>query len=442
MTVTEKIAAYLDRGRADGTLRPGDKLPPYAELMSMHKTSYNTVQKSLKNLEREGRIKIVNGIGSFISGGETLSVDFFIDKGIFDYEKTREICDRINRERELHLEIHFYDRNVDDALIEQRTEERPAAICLNRNISYNPLRMMDFRMFDDYNQVIGELYCSNKNFSGLQLPFYLGSTQAAVNPGLMKKIGFGNLPERFTTFDWWDDYLAACRNHTLPPSEKLWVEHGLWSFKGIIPFGLTILMNTIKTPETLYQLPFFDTTGGRRMLQIYKSLPTVDLKTRGTFWREECALELQVSSYLGQQPNRDHFQVVPFCVGTRKINFIDTRQLHVVMHNKFRIDEQKRIWEFLKGLLSKPIQKELMAMTGMISARKDMTIGDHAWAGRKDFEFFFPDRDSLLFPVQIFPADTVAALGTLYEQYENNVLGLDEVCRAMDRKVISAWQMT
>ena len=62
----------------------------------------------------------------------------------------------------------------------------------------------------------------------------------------------------------------------------------------------------------------------------------------------------------------------------------------------------------------------------------DVYISDDNTVGKND----------LIFSWQFFPPDTIAALGTLYEQYEFYGAPLDTVVKAMDEKVISAWELT
>ncbi len=61
-----QIADDIRRLIADGTLQPGDQLPPTRELMERYKVSNQTVQGGLRYLTTEGLTQAVPGRGTFV----------------------------------------------------------------------------------------------------------------------------------------------------------------------------------------------------------------------------------------------------------------------------------------------------------------------------------------------------------------------------------------
>ena len=441
MTVTEKVSEYLKKRRSEGLLKPGDRLPPYAELMSIFDTSYNTIQKSLKNLETAGEIRIINGVGSFLSGGDIMDLEVYLSPNYLDFHMMKEIMDEIVEENNLNLNIILRDRNRDAAEIDQLTPERRAAVCLNRNIFYHPMQMLDFSLFEDHDEVMGSLHSFGKYWGHFQIPFFSTVIQAACNRELLHKARF-QIPDGIDSLDWWDDYVTACRNAGIVPAHKWWEKHALWAFKICLPPLLTCLLNERGNAEQPAHLPFFVTKSGRNVMRMLRDHENVPQEASGCFWKEQVGMDTQITSYLTTLENRDKFRVIPYRFHGRKICMSATRFLNVVCHNSLKPDEKKRIWTLLKGLVSKKVQKKICAASGLISVRRDMRPKDHAWCDREDFLAFFPEKNDLIFSWQFFPPDTIAALGTLYEQYEFYGAPLDTVVKAMDEKVISAWELT
>ena len=81
----DEIHQYFAKLQAEKKIKPGDKLPNYAELCRMFHTTYATVQDAFKRMERSGMIQIVHGVGSFSCGGEPVEVELFIKETTFDF---------------------------------------------------------------------------------------------------------------------------------------------------------------------------------------------------------------------------------------------------------------------------------------------------------------------------------------------------------------------
>ena len=75
--IYEQIADGIRRQIEAGILRPGDKLPSVRELSAQLTINPNTIQRSCRELEKDGWIESVPGKGSFVrarsrSGDEAL----------------------------------------------------------------------------------------------------------------------------------------------------------------------------------------------------------------------------------------------------------------------------------------------------------------------------------------------------------------------------------
>lgn len=69
----EEVIDLVQQLIARGDLGPGDKLPSQRELAEMANVSLITVRRALEELEREGRVRRHQGLGTFLSGPKILS---------------------------------------------------------------------------------------------------------------------------------------------------------------------------------------------------------------------------------------------------------------------------------------------------------------------------------------------------------------------------------
>jgi DNA-binding GntR family transcriptional regulator len=63
----ERVVAYVEQLIADGGLVPGDLLPSYTELADRAGVSLITVRRALDELERAGRVRRHQGLGTFVA---------------------------------------------------------------------------------------------------------------------------------------------------------------------------------------------------------------------------------------------------------------------------------------------------------------------------------------------------------------------------------------
>lgn len=65
--ISERIVQQIKKTILDGTMKPGDRLPPERELVERFKASRISVREALKNLETSGLLAIKPGSGVFVA---------------------------------------------------------------------------------------------------------------------------------------------------------------------------------------------------------------------------------------------------------------------------------------------------------------------------------------------------------------------------------------
>src|SRR5579862_6124061 len=69
----EEMISFIENLVADGNLAPGDLLPTQAELAEMAGVSLITVRRALEELERAGRVRRHQGVGTFLAKPRIIS---------------------------------------------------------------------------------------------------------------------------------------------------------------------------------------------------------------------------------------------------------------------------------------------------------------------------------------------------------------------------------
>lgn len=434
MGIADQICHYFETLQAEKKLKPGDKLPSYAELCRMFHTTYATVQRAFKTMEQRGIIKIVHGVGSFLSGGDTLDIDLFLTETTFPFSEMQAIVDEISEQNHLHLNVSLKPMphgGIDLGAVASRvtiTEADPWV-----RISGNLLDYSNYPEYESLQNAFDPRWSSPSNY---QLPFYCFTYQGAVNLELLKQIGFKQEIHHFDTLSWWDELAAQCKAHQKAPAIRRRQQENLWSFS---PFSLTVLLGLQENPQekALFKTPLYETDCGKRIFEIMSSWEVCT----GNISALRGAVDFGLGSWITVQFDRvyklpaDGFRIVPLRTGDRRILRYANISLQTLINGTVTESEKKRVWELLRHLVSKKTQRRICGITGAISPRHDMSVGDYVWATRNDFVDFLPKDGDIFVNNNMLPKEKVAVLGALYDMHDS--YGIDDkiIRKAMDEKL-------
>src|ERR1700750_2846962 len=73
LALYEQIKAHITHKIQDGSWAPGERLPSESELVAQFGVARMTVNRALRELVEEGRIRRVAGVGSFVAEGKPQS---------------------------------------------------------------------------------------------------------------------------------------------------------------------------------------------------------------------------------------------------------------------------------------------------------------------------------------------------------------------------------
>lgn len=436
MTITEKIEQYFDKLIAEGKLSPGDRLPGYMELCRLFSIPYSSAQRAYKNLEHSGKIKIRNGIGSFLNGGDILDVEFRLTETSFNFAAMEQLLNTIARENELNLNIRI--KGIEQGDFQTCFQEHKVVIFEKVPHWSQAGMMLDYSEFEDYREFLGQFDPMKESLSTMQLPFYMFTYQGVINTAVLRKVGFEQEISRFDTLPWWTDLVEKCRAHGVAPAMKLILPNLTWSMPYLVPLALLRLQDGC-APEALFKVPCFATKTGERVFRILDECDSYEDSTQN-FFSQETALAFSVGSWGCVQYRKlgfpeDHFRVVPLMCGNRRVLRYGLYCLETFINSSITRNEKQRIWMLLKKLLSKRVLKEVCAMNGSIALRKDMNAGDYQWLNREDFYHFIPQKDDLLLHSETLRESLASSLSALYEAYICCSADEKQIRRRMDEKL-------
>lgn len=432
MTIPEKVSAYIDRLVAEGKLRPGDRLPKYNDIAVLFKIPYVSVQRAFKSMEHAGKIKIVNGVGSFLNGGDALDVDFYVTDTTFDIPAFQKLVDEISQKNDLHLAISVKNKHA-----HFQSDVREHKVVISESDPWMRMDgcMMDYSFFEDYPEVVSKFrdFGSGGNMN-LQLPFYMFTYQGIVNTKLLDGIGM-NIDE-ISDLSYWRELAEKCRKHAVAPAALSVIDEVIWNFP-LFHLSAILMLQERPDPEKLFKIPFYNTPTGRRIFDIAADCLTVR-SSEWAFAEGKMVMDFPVGSWFTvQSPGKFHmaddtFRVVPIRQGARHLVCYSEVFLKTFANPSITKNERERIWKLLKELVSKRYQKKICAMTGAVSPRSDMKPEDHPWLTRDDFLNFFPEPDAVTYTENVLSREKVAIFSTLYEQYRKLGLDRDRICEIMD----------
>jgi GntR family transcriptional regulator len=95
-TVSEELRHQLRRELTDGTYKVGDRLPSEFDLAEQYAVSRATLREILSGLERDGLVRRVHGVGTFVAAPEkrvhsALDVDIGVTEGL----KTSDVASEV-----------------------------------------------------------------------------------------------------------------------------------------------------------------------------------------------------------------------------------------------------------------------------------------------------------------------------------------------------------
>lgn len=434
----DEIHQYFAKLQAEKKIKPGDKLPNYAELCRMFHTTYATVQDAFKRMERSGMIQIVHGVGSFLSGGEPLEVELFLTETTFDFAEMQKILDAVSRKNDLNLRITIR-RSGRDSVDSFFTGHKVIIAETDLN-TWTAGSMMDYSVFPDYESVMKKCRRFPARRNSHLLPFYYITYQGGVNLPILSRIGLS--PESLDFSD-----LATLRllerkctsEHLVPFSMgDDFSTPNLWDFPPLI-FVILAMMRRQKEQVPLYKPPFFCTDTIKELFRILK---------KPIHYRCGYPLNMAANPNIGSWISVQHwkkfgirgedFRIVPLLVNGRKQLFYTPTVLQTFVNPSITLNERERIWKFLKALLSSEVQRKITALGGVLSARDDFSPEDHLWCSRPDFRHFFPDDNTRMLLCSISEDKRIGgALSVLFRQYILYNADLDAVCRGMDDALLS-----
>ncbi|WP_280406616.1 winged helix-turn-helix domain-containing protein [Nocardia carnea] len=100
--IADDIRAKISRG----DYAPGDQLPTKAQLMEQWKAALNTVARAITELQQEGLVQTIHGVGSFVQAPEPVTEDEDeITQLRARIEHLEAMCSRIEHMEALMMEV-------------------------------------------------------------------------------------------------------------------------------------------------------------------------------------------------------------------------------------------------------------------------------------------------------------------------------------------------
>ena len=435
----DRIRTYIKENTHNGKLHLGERLPSYSELQDYFGFSYGTIQNSMRRLQTEKIVDIINGKGCYIATPKTLKLIFYLPETTLNFSLLQELFDK-HLDKSLRIKVEFHEW--------QRYEIKPPdneihAIMIGA--SYNsPFAipgLSSFEFFDGFGELLKQLHLQNSGTdNAFYVPFYRNVSQFGVNLDLLHNSGY-SIDDLSNDFEWWEDLNARCqRNSTGTVASSFYCNQQYpWWFGYFLPLFSSLLINNTHSPDAIYQTPLFDTPSGARLLDIIASHHGNNEKN--LFYDNKSVVELSAGTWFTMQnkTRKDflvkNFLIKPYTFNNRKICLLGQNCLQTFMHHDLDNDDRNRIWEVIKILLSKPFQLDFCNLSGMLSVRKDIAPEEYAWNNRPDFSSFIPEENDIKIPGNIFPSHYLATIAALIEQYAFYNADKQTILSQLDKKI-------
>lgn len=435
----DKIRTYIKDNTCHGKLYPGKRLPSYSALQDHFGFSYATVQNSMRRLQTEKIVDIVNGKGCYIATPKTLSLAFYLPKTTLDFPLLQQLFNK-HLDKSLRIKVELrewqrYDIKPPD------NETHAIMIGASYNSPFAIPGLSSFELFDGFDKLIKQLHMQNNGTDhAFYVPFYRNVSQLGVNLDLLDASGY-SINDLTSDFDWWDDLNAKYQGSSTKAVASSFCcdQQYPWWFGYFLPLFANLLINDTQS-SAIYQTPFFDTPSGAKLLNIIASHSSNQGKN--LFYDNKSLIELSAGTWLTMQNKTredfliENFMIKPYTFNDRKICVLGQNCLQTFMHHDLDNDDRNRIWEVVKTLLSKPFQLDFCNLSGMLSVRKDVAPEEYIWNNRPDFSAFIPEENDIKIPGNIFPSHYLATITALIEQYIFYNADKQTILRQLDKKII------
>lgn len=447
MTNTDKVREWIVGQKQSGNLKPGDKLPSYKEFMDLFHISYLTVSHTLNKLAREGLVECRRGSGTYLAGGNELTVLLNIHPTTISFDRMRKLLNKHLANADLHLNIELaaVEEMNNPVHRDEIARKYKAALSLypfpRNEVELPPA---DLTRMPDYREVVASLVQVDGIPCDSALPFTFCSYQLGVNRDLLKKTGM-RLEQLAPGFDWWEEFVSRCKKADLLPASLDYTENSVYLFQDFLQLLFALVPYDARKYEGVQ--PLFDTPEGHRFLRIIRDTePIVDvLHDRRSFFHNGVVLYFQLGSWItvqNKESNRQDkeisdLEIVPYRTPDgRKICFLDSDCLKAYFRYDTTLEEQKRVWELMKIMVSRDFQVDYCGASGLLSANRGILPTEYFWNRTNRWHGYFPEADDMVvYGKTHFSPNLRASLSVLLENYRFFHADASETLRRMDGKM-------
>ncbi len=441
VSIIEKLRQHLNSLRCSGELMPGEKLPSMPRLAQDLNSCYASISRAIKILEREGLVDVYHGKGVYLRGRAPLRVELFIDGARFLEPFCRELR-KIAEQKQLFINLVLRDVRDENYRKPVLDEENKFALVAMDSWNLTGIgNAIDFSQFGDYNEVCTEFKNFELSQDNLRIPFFSFYYQPAINTHLMKRIGFPVEPD-FSCLDWWQDYVAHCKNSNFQPISIQWRKCELWNFSPMLPWIIPLMIRSRHSRENLFRPPFFNTSIGKRILLTMNDFNMGGASNDELFLHGKSPITFSVGSWITKQLDgavfdlsSQHLKIISNRPDGRRFCSRRLTNLRSFCYPGVTGDELSRVWELIKLIVSRRFQLLLTADTGWVSVRRDISPQEHPWVTRENYLEFFPDSDDPPYSFHELSRELIASLSTLFECYHFLHGDLDDITALMDEKL-------
>jgi len=446
MNNLDKIRNYIISMRDTATLRPGDRLPGYHELMEMFHISYATVASSISKLAAEGLIEIQRGNGTYLTGGQELTVLLNVHPTSLTLPVMEDMLNKYIRREDLRIKLVLrpVELLASAAVQTKTTEEFKAAISVHplglNEQGLPPALLCDF---EGYDEVLKGLKTIPRVNYDHELPFTFLSYQRGVNSDLLQKTGYST-KDLTADFAWWSQFERRCRDLKIAPASiDYFSGNGSLLFQSLLSPLLSMIPYSLE--RYTGDKPLFNTPEGRRFLQILKDTALITRPDDPqSFFHNGAVMNLHLGSWIAIQnfSNRhpekrvEALKIVPYLQNNgRKQYYLDPECLKAYFRNDATVEERNRVWKLMKQMVSREFQLEYCGMTGFLSVNRSIRSKEYAWNEDGKWQDFFPaSGDLVMYGRSMFSASQQAILSILLENFRIYQSNPNETLERMDKR--------